>query len=171
MRATLTALAFFCGAGCTAPLSGPAPVGDVGPVVIGGNEAPPGGGLGPDEHGGGVNSGFYPLSAVCRMLLSSPKIPAGVCSNDAKDFILPDTGYILDDPNDGVCGTADTDIAYAVDECFAAACDGQLHLDDFAATHAMNAQMYVSDAEALCAGAGPAFSGVHCTFADVWSCP
>jgi hypothetical protein len=123
------------------------------------------------DGGGTVNSGSYPLSSVCQMLLTAPHIGAGTCSSNAADFALPDTSYILDDPNNDVCGISGGDIAYAIDECFAAACDGELGLTDIAAMHDQTAQGYVNAAVELCSTSGQTVGNVHCRFSDVWSCP
>ncbi len=105
------------------------------------------------------------------MLLGNDHIGPGNCSSDSSKFTLPDTSYILNDPNIDVCGISDGDIAYAVDECFAAACDGQLGLIDIAKTHDANAAMYVADAKDLCGSSGQSLGNVTCRFSDVWSCP
>lgn len=149
-------------------------------LLLAGGGCDGGGGRGAGGAGdGSVDAGDYHLSALCTGLLTNAMAasfvtPSGTCGpSDGSGLVLPGYDWADQDTGgSGACNIPNGDIAYAVDECWAAVCDGRWGLPDFAKTHDDNAAAYVDDASQLCGNNGQVIgSGITCRFEQIWDCP
>lgn len=137
------------------------------------------GGGGTGSPGDSIDTGDYHLSALCTSLVNHAMAadfvsPKGECGPaDGSGFVLPGYDWADQDTGgSGACNISNGDIAYAVDECWAAVCNGRWGHPDFAEMHDDNAAMYVNDARDLCGSNGQVIGdGITCRFEQIWACP